>query len=332
MPTDIAVDAAGNVYVLDSGNHRVQKFDAAGQYLATFGRRGQGPAEFQFPLSLDIDSEGYLYVADPNNQRIQVLTPEGKDHKMIKMVGSPVGEIVRMKSGELVMAGGAGKMFMGPGDDEEPEELPRLVKILDAEGKIVREFGSQLNFKNMLLNRTGNQIQFAVDGSGHVYLSFGFQNRIEKYTPEGRLVWQADRELGYSTEPPKDKGKRESARGRMMIQMPDMNRCSSGVDVDEKGRVWVVTLERQIRKEEEVGTEVRVTMQGGERSMNLKPVGNLELQKTDAYKLELFDPEGVLLGEIPVGHFVDGIFIHGDRLFLLDKMRGAKFYEYRIIE
>jgi len=29
-------------------------------------------------------------------------------------------------------------------------------------------------------------------------------------------------------------------------------------------------------------------------------------------------------------HFVDGIFIYGDRLFLLDKLRGCKFYEYRI--
>jgi hypothetical protein len=50
------------------------------------------------------------------------------------------------------------------------------------------------------------------------------------------------------------------------------------------------------------------------------------------YKLEVFKPDGVLLGEIPLTHFVDMIWIHKDRLFLLDSDRGVKFYEYKIIE
>jgi hypothetical protein len=68
----------------------------------------------------------------------------------------------------------------------------------------------------------------------------------------------------------------------------------------------------------------------GERTIGYKVQGNTDVQKTDAYKLEIFDPEGVLLGEIPADIFVDGIFIYGDRLFLLDKLRGTKFYEYKI--
>jgi hypothetical protein len=50
------------------------------------------------------------------------------------------------------------------------------------------------------------------------------------------------------------------------------------------------------------------------------------------YKLEVFGPDGVLLGAIPVTHFVDGIWIHQDRLFLIDRDRGVQFYEYRIRE
>ncbi|MEW5900623.1 MAG: NHL repeat-containing protein [Acidobacteriota bacterium] len=332
MPADVAVDAAGNIYVLDSGNHRIQKFSADGRYLATLGRKGQGPAEFQFPSSLEIDANRYLYVSDANNQRLQVLTPEGKDHRIIKMVGTPVGNIVRLNSGELAMAGSGGFMIMFGEEEEKAKALPRMIKILDSEGKTVREFGSQRDFKDMLLNRMGNQAQFAVDGNDNIYIGFEFQNRIEKYSPEGQLLWRADRGLNYSMDPPKDKGRRESSGGRVTIQMPEMNRCANGVAADSQGRVWVVTLSRQIREEEKVNTEVRVTMTGGERSMSYKPVGNLELQKTDMYKLEVYDSDGVLLGEIPLDHFVDGIFISGDRLFLLDKMRGAKFYEYRIIE
>ncbi|MCK7515021.1 MAG: hypothetical protein MZV70_70770 [Desulfobacterales bacterium] len=47
MPSAIAVDGAGNFYVLDTGNHRVQKFGPDAKYLATYGRHGQGPGEFQ---------------------------------------------------------------------------------------------------------------------------------------------------------------------------------------------------------------------------------------------------------------------------------------------
>jgi hypothetical protein len=50
------------------------------------------------------------------------------------------------------------------------------------------------------------------------------------------------------------------------------------------------------------------------------------------YALEIFDAVGVLLGEIPMRHFVDEICIKDDWLFLLDKMRGVKYYQYKIVE
>lgn len=329
LPEDIAVDAAGNMYILDSGNHRIQKFSADGRYLATFGRKGQGPAEFYFPSSLDIDAKGYLYISDPNNQRIQVLTPEGKDHRVIRMIEGEIGEIACLKSGDLAMGGGEALMRMGM-EEEKPKELPKLVKILDREGKVMRELGTQHDFENILLNRAGNRIYYAIDPNDHVYLAFPHQNRIEKYSVEGKLLWRADRELNYSMEPPKEKGKIERRGGGVMIQSPQMKTCCNGIAVDEKGRVWVAALNRQIKDEEKVETQVSMTNIGGQRSMSYKFSGATELQKTDMYKLEVYDADGVLLGEIPLDHFVDGIFIYGDRLFLLDKMRGTKFYEYRI--
>jgi hypothetical protein len=50
----------------------------------------------------------------------------------------------------------------------------------------------------------------------------------------------------------------------------------------------------------------------------------------DAYKLEVFDAKGVLLGSIPLDFFADCIFIYGNRLFLMDKDRGPQFREYKI--
>lgn len=68
---------------------------------------------------------------------------------------------------------------------------------------------------------------------------------------------------------------------------------------------------------------------GGSETRKL--VGNTDLRKTDMYKLEIFASDGVLLGEIRLTHFVDKIWIHKDRLFLLDADRSVSFYEYKII-
>jgi hypothetical protein len=69
----------------------------------------------------------------------------------------------------------------------------------------------------------------------------------------------------------------------------------------------------------------------GGRTMGMKPQGEgQELRTTDAYKLEVFSADGVLLGSLPLDFFVDGIFVFGDRLFLMDKLRGTQFREYRI--
>lgn len=77
-PTAIAVDGAGNVYVADSGNHRVQKFDPNGRFLAKWGRRGSGPAQFETPRGLTVDSKGDILVVDQGNDRVQKFTNDGR--------------------------------------------------------------------------------------------------------------------------------------------------------------------------------------------------------------------------------------------------------------
>ncbi|MFC2156331.1 NHL repeat-containing protein [Acidobacteriota bacterium] len=331
MPVDIAVDAEGNWYVLDSGNHRIQKFDADGNYLDTFGGQGQGPGEFAYPASIDLDSKGYMYVSDPQNQRVQILDPDGNEYKTIRMTTENIGDVRIFNSDQLIMGGSRGVMMMGMGDDE-PKELPKLMKLMDTDGNISQRFGEQFNFKNQLVNRSGNQINFALDNAGNVYVEFPYQNRIDKYSPDGKLLWKSDRALNFSMDPPKNKGKVERSGGNVSIRMPQMNRCSYGIAADEKGRVWVVTLDRQLEEDERVGMSMSVSMSGGQRSMNMKPQGNTEITETDALKLQVFDTDGFLLGEIPLENFVDAIRIHKDRLFLIDRLRGTKFYEYKIID
>jgi hypothetical protein len=73
--TGIALDSMENIYVLDSGNHRIQKFDKDGRYLLTIGREGEGPGEFVSLSGIFIDSQDTIYLSD--RRRIQIFDSDG---------------------------------------------------------------------------------------------------------------------------------------------------------------------------------------------------------------------------------------------------------------
>ena len=322
MPSDIALDEAGNIYILDAGNCRIQKFDSEGKYLDSFGREGQGPGEFNSPSSLDIGAQGSLIIADPRGRKIQIFSTEGSLLKTIMLTKHQLSEVYSLNSGLLAMKGTVG--YKIEGKDDEP--LPKLICLLDVEGNIAREFGKMFDYKHRFLNQKGNGFYFVVDENDYIYLTFSYQNRIDKYSPGGKLLWKTDRVLNFTTKP-LDKGKIERTKTQQSFQSPRMNSVSKGLAVDNNGRTWVVTLKRQIKKEEIVYTAVRGTQTGVTREVK----GNTDLQETDMYSLEIFDIDGILLGEIPLSHFVDKIYIKNDNIFLLDQMRGVRYYQYKII-
>ena len=77
QPTDVAVDANGNFYVLDAGNSRVQKFDNFSNFLLSWGSNGSRPGEFNKPKAIALGSGGFVYVVDTGNHRIQKFDSQG---------------------------------------------------------------------------------------------------------------------------------------------------------------------------------------------------------------------------------------------------------------
>ena len=76
-PSGLAFDPEDNLYVVDSRNHRVQKFAKEGRYLTGWGGPGNGDGQFDRPWGITVDREGYVYVADWGNDRVQKLAPDG---------------------------------------------------------------------------------------------------------------------------------------------------------------------------------------------------------------------------------------------------------------
>ena len=76
-PMGVSVDSEGNVYVVDSNNNRIQKFDSDGTYLTKWGSYGSGNGQFRSTFGVSVDSAGNVYVSDYNNNRIQKFDSDG---------------------------------------------------------------------------------------------------------------------------------------------------------------------------------------------------------------------------------------------------------------
>jgi DNA-binding beta-propeller fold protein YncE len=90
---DVEVDSTGAVYVVDNGNHRIQKFDSSGAYVAQWGSTGSSNGQFLFPVGIAIDSAGTVYVVDNstggeagNVARIEEFDSAGKFIRQVALV------------------------------------------------------------------------------------------------------------------------------------------------------------------------------------------------------------------------------------------------------
>lgn len=81
-PVDAALDSSGNIYVLDSGNNRVQIFDKYLNFVLAFGSYGSREGEFNKPSAIALDDRGFLYVVDSGNHRVQIFTSDLKANKI----------------------------------------------------------------------------------------------------------------------------------------------------------------------------------------------------------------------------------------------------------
>ncbi len=78
-PWGVAVGPDGSVYVADTWNHRIQKFDASGQFLTMWGTFGQAetPTAFWGPRGVAVDGQGRVFVSDTGNKRVVVFDADG---------------------------------------------------------------------------------------------------------------------------------------------------------------------------------------------------------------------------------------------------------------
>jgi DNA-binding beta-propeller fold protein YncE len=98
QPTGIAFDpVGGRLIVVDTKAHALRSFARDGAPGESWGRRGTGPAEFNYPTQIWRDAAGRLYVTDTLNFRIQILDAQGRFLARFGRAGDGAGDFMRHK-------------------------------------------------------------------------------------------------------------------------------------------------------------------------------------------------------------------------------------------
>jgi DNA-binding beta-propeller fold protein YncE len=170
-PQDVAVSPGGDVYVVDTGNYQVQRFDATGRFLDAWGSRGERPGQFLEPWAMDIDSQGNVYILDAGTGQVQKFTAEGQ---FLGILGensgffSPRGLAID-RDGSLYVADTGGN---------------RVAK-LSPEGEVLAWFGAGVPVAAGGLNQPDG---VAIDDGGNVLVSDKLNLRLQRFDPSGRPV------------------------------------------------------------------------------------------------------------------------------------------------
>jgi tripartite motif-containing protein 71 len=200
-PADAAIDAKGNVWVVDRINNRLVEFDEAGNFVRTAGSAGSGAGQLSSPSAIAIDSVGNINVTDTANNRIVRFNENGVFSSIIgwnvnktKVEGGGTQlekNRCAASSGHVCQAGSVGN---GEGQISEPigitttggqnffvvERANNRVEKFNPQGELLAKFGSTGSEAGQLKEPTA--IAHTPIGGGYLWVADTGNNRIEAWT------------------------------------------------------------------------------------------------------------------------------------------------------
>ncbi len=202
-PNGVTVDKSGNIYVADTGNHRIAVFNPTGGYRFSFGNKVvKAKADrlkkkaLLLPLNVAVDDDYNIYVASSVADKLSIFDSNGKFKRRV-IIPSIIDVVVE---GDRVFVSTEGEVLM-----------------LDLKGKVLKRIGSR--------GRKRGQFEFpnglAVDKKGNIFVSDSQNMRIQIFDKKGKLA-------GIRGRPPKD--------------MNDSNRLFGlglGLTLDDKENVYI---------------------------------------------------------------------------------------------
>jgi sugar lactone lactonase YvrE len=219
-PRSISIDSTDNIYVVDSGNSQIKKFDSNGKLLLSWGSFGSENGKFRNPSGILVDQK-YVYIADTGNARIQKFDKNGNFVLTWGTYGygrglfyTPVGLDEDVTGDLFVSDSGTSKIQIFDPNGKYKDELhPVLTNGVNFTAINSIVFDSQNNFylvtsdTNRILKysdngdlinyfgsggseggRFNNPSSIAIDSNGYIYVADTNNYRIQKFDSDGTFL------------------------------------------------------------------------------------------------------------------------------------------------
>ncbi|MFQ5822937.1 MAG: NHL repeat-containing protein [bacterium] len=185
-PTGVAANEIGDVYVADTGNHRIVRFfnpKKILKFVCGIGGRGALPGQFEAPQGVALDSHGMVYVSDTGNHRIQILRPNDMLHLWFGDQGVEDGELWHPTG--IAVTDGAQKWSY---------YKDNFIALIDLDNTRVQKFTLDGKFLKAIRLKDFGFL------TGHLaYLAIDYYSNIWVTDTENHCIHKFDRNLNYLT-------------------------------------------------------------------------------------------------------------------------------------
>ena len=144
------------------------------EFLASYGKPGGGPGEFNRAEGIGVDAQDRLYVADSCNHRVQVFTSDGKFIREFGKPGSAPGELSYPYD---VKVDAAGNVFVCEFGNSR-------IQVFDGAGKSIELIGGAGGRPGQFNNPWG----IALDSHGNIYVADALNHRVQKLVRHGQTA------------------------------------------------------------------------------------------------------------------------------------------------
>ncbi|MCL2726620.1 MAG: NHL repeat-containing protein [Polyangiaceae bacterium] len=241
-PTDVAVDAVGNLYVTEWGNGVIRKIYPTPCKVITLAGGGTSSAldgagtaaSFGCLTGLTLDTSGNIYVADFSNNRIRKVTPEGN---VTTIAGTGQGRHTDGLASSAAFSWPQGIVMNAVGTLYVTEEINNDIREI-TDGQVTTLAGSGAT--GPMIDGMGTDAAFyypngiAIDANGNLLVADAYDNAIRQVTPAGEVTTIAGTDV---------KGANDGPADTATFNQPN------GVAIDSNGVIYIAdSANNKIRK------------------------------------------------------------------------------------
>jgi hypothetical protein len=196
-PTAVAVDASGNIYVADGGDHTIRKISAGGSVTTLAGSSGQAGSNdgtgsgalFLYPYAVAVDASGNVYVADSGNNNIRKVTAGGSVSTLAGAAGfagstDGTGTAALFNMPQGITVDSTGNVYVADTNNSTIRKITAAGVVSTLAGVPGQTGGADGTGGSA---RFSNPFGLAVDTAGNIYVADYDNSTIRKMTSTGTV-------------------------------------------------------------------------------------------------------------------------------------------------